>query len=118
MDTALNNGDFLLTSNGHPVQICDIEELLQRALIRLCVKKGSFIYDRNLGSELYKLRAYYSDGNTLREMAKRKVVEAIKPIEQLSVENVTISQSGGSDRLLLNIDLKADDKFANLEVKI
>lgn len=118
MDTALNNGDFLLSSNGHPVVIADVEELLQRALIRLCVKKGSFIYDRNLGSELYKLRAYYSNGETLKEMAKRKVIEALKPIWQLSVENVEISRTNGTERLLLNISLKANDKFANLEVKI
>ncbi len=118
MDTALNNGDFLTRSNGQPICINNIEELLQRALIRLCVKKGSFIYDRELGSELYKLRSSYSNGTTLKEMAFRKVVEALKPISQLSVLGVDISSSNQGDKLLLNVNLKADNTTANLEVSV
>ncbi len=118
MDTALSGGDFLKSSNGHPVYVSNIEELLQRALIRLCVKKGSFIYDRELGSELYKLRNYYSDIQTLEEMALEKVTQALQAIPQLSVTGVELNTTNGGERLELNVLLKANGTSTNLEVKI
>lgn len=53
MDTALKNGDFNLENCGSPYLIDDIEEILQRATIALTVKKGSDIYNREFGSQLY-----------------------------------------------------------------
>ena len=55
MDTALANGDFQLDSNGRPKQIGGVQELLQRAMIRLNVPLGSFAYDTALGSRLQTL---------------------------------------------------------------
>ena len=69
MDTAISNGDFMLDSNGIPISIYGIQEILQRALIRLTVRKGSFIYDTNLGSDLYKLKKTTSTSNKSRALS-------------------------------------------------
>ena len=57
MDTALSpDGDYILGENGIPVKIYDTKELLQKILIKLTTKIGSFIYDTNLGSDLNTLK--------------------------------------------------------------
>ena len=53
MDTAIKDGDFQTNGSGLPVRISGVRELLQRAVFRLTVKKGSFFYDQQLGSRLY-----------------------------------------------------------------
>lgn len=54
MDLALENGDFK-TANGIPVTLRGKEELLQRASLLLGVHRGGFVYDPELGSDLYAL---------------------------------------------------------------
>ena len=56
MDTMLQNGDFVRGRGGLPKAIGGTEELIQRALIRLTVRKGAFPLDPGLGSQLYLLR--------------------------------------------------------------
>ena len=56
MDTMLQNGDFVRGRGGLPKAIGGTEEQIQRALIRLTVKKGSFPLDPELGSQLHLLR--------------------------------------------------------------
>lgn len=53
-DVLLNCGDIQKDSSGNFIVINSNEELFQRAYISSVVKKGSFIYDRNLGSCLSK----------------------------------------------------------------
>ena len=77
MDTAICSGDFLLDGRGRPVVISGMQEILQRALIRLTVQKGSFIYDPELGSRLFTLKSTSGDlqkqaTNLVREALSRK----------------------------------------------
>ncbi len=55
LDTALCiNGDFDKDENNNIFFISGNEEVKQKLYIMLSMKKGSFIYDRELGSGLYK----------------------------------------------------------------
>jgi len=71
-----------------PVNINGVDELLQRAIFRLNFKKGSFLYDKNLGSELYKLDKTKSTAELKAEalMLGRKALEEMSEIDISKVE--------------------------------
>lgn len=96
-----------------PFAIGGDDELIQRALIRLCVRKGSFAADPALGSELYRLR-----GGPFRErLALGYAQEALLPMREvrvLAAECETVS----ADRLRLSVTLELPEKQAELEVEI
>lgn len=56
MDTKLSGGDLAAGARGLPYFIGGWEEYLQRAELCLAIRKGSFRYDRELGSRLYLLK--------------------------------------------------------------
>ncbi|WP_050697093.1 hypothetical protein [Anaeromassilibacillus senegalensis] len=88
MDTALENGDFAAGANGFPRQIDGVDELLQRAKIRLRVPLGRFPYQPELGSRLYTLHAG-DDGNDA--LALTMAQEALKRLPQLRVDKAVCS---------------------------
>ncbi len=98
MDTALINGDFKLDARGIPFYISDTEEILQMAYIRLKVKKGSFIYDKAFGSELFKL-----DINSiyLQEEALSLARETLDSMSLCEVDNVIVTND--EDNLTANL---------------
>lgn len=49
-DVKITNGDVDVDSAGSPLRISGADARFQRALICLTVPKGSFIYDRELGT--------------------------------------------------------------------
>jgi len=51
MDTLIENGDHKTDSRGYPFVIRCADEACQRASFILSTKRGSFIYDRELGSD-------------------------------------------------------------------
>ncbi len=55
MDNKINNGDTELNNKGLPTELYGLEECIQQAFIRITVKKGSFPYNRELGSRLHTL---------------------------------------------------------------
>lgn len=55
MALKLENGNYVLGPAGVPEETSGLGELLQDALLRLTVPKGSFPYDRELGSCLSRL---------------------------------------------------------------
>ena len=54
MDTLIKDGDIAVDSGGRYIHISGDEELLQQAYICVCAKLGGFVYNRGLGSEIYK----------------------------------------------------------------
>ena len=117
MDTAIKDGDFQTNGSGLPVQISGARELLQRAVFRLPVKRGSFFYDQQLGSRLYTLKGSYGNREMLSENAMQMVREALKPMAEVTPLGVRASMTG-SDRLSLTVSLLADRKQMELEVLI
>ncbi len=105
MDTALNNGDlFLDKTTGSFKTISGAAELLQRAMISLTVRKGSFYLDPSLGSELYKLRR--TPKASLESEAARLVREALLPLPEVTVNSLTCSVID-RDKLWLTLELSA-----------
>lgn len=115
MDTALNKGDFYTNDRNRLVTIYDNEELLQRALIRLCIKRGSFLYDKNLGSRLYTLTHNTKD-------IKSKVIayakEALLDMNDISVDDVEVSFSNDLPNLQLNFILTINNEKFERTVNI
>lgn len=114
MDTAISNGDFMLDSNGIPISIYGIQEILQRALIRLTVRKGSFIYDTNLGSDLYELKKTTS--TSIKSRALSMVKEALKPMSNVLVDDVSTEFINSSENLKLNVVLRVNNNKKEMEV--
>ncbi len=51
-DVKIENGDIVLDSSGNTVLLNDFDARFQQAVVCIKSKKGSFVYDRELGSEL------------------------------------------------------------------
>jgi len=92
MDTLLVKGDHYTDARGLPVALDGESELIQRILIRLQIRKGAFVLDPELGSELYKLRHSGSEQNN--RLAMGYVQEALADIPQVSVESVACTPLG------------------------
>lgn len=115
MDTALSNGDFLRDTRNLPIQISDVQEILQRVLIRLNVKKGSFIYDKNLGSDLYKLSA---NTRNLQNKAKAIVIEALRPIKEVLVLNVVTKLTNLGEDMEIHVNLAVNEKNEEVVISV
>jgi len=115
LDTALYNGDFLLDNRNRIVEISGINEILQKISIILSVKKGSFCYDRNFGSELYKLRNYEDH---LEDRAKMLVEQALYNLDYVKVSDVEVENDLENDKITLTLHLIIDKTNYSLEVKI
>lgn len=81
MDQAIDkNGDLALRF-GTPCMIGGTEELLQRAYICLAVRKGSFIYDRELGSNFRDTDLSLPDAAAQLESKAREALGGIAGAE-------------------------------------
>lgn len=115
MDTAISSGDFLCDAKGYPIEISGYDEILQRVLIQLTVKKGSFIYDKSLGSRLYTLKA--TDGN-LKERALSLVQEALINVSEVTVDDVRTILTNNGENLELTVTLSINDEKKDVVMTI
>ncbi len=80
MDTALNiSGDI------SPYTISETDELKQRLYIALSAKKGGFIYDRELGSDIFSVDISEPDCINKIEAFARKALSDISNAEVIGV---------------------------------
>lgn len=115
MDTLLVSGDHFTDSRRLPVAVTGERELIQRALLRLSIKKGSFKEDPSLGSELYKLKGFH--GENLERLAQSYAQEALLPMPEISVSSVALERAE-PDKLRLYINILNVNKSYRLEVDI
>ena len=120
LDTALTpDGDFLLRSNGLPIKISDVKEILQKLLIKLTTRKGSFIYDENFGSNLYKLRDITLNSETLKKEAEIIIKENLYDIPQAKFKDLSLEILGNEEKSIqFNILLEINNKNETLVVKV
>ena len=80
MDTALNiSGDI------SPYTISETDELKQRLYIALSAKKGGFIYDRELGSDIFAVDLSEPDCINKIEVFASKALSDISNAEVIGV---------------------------------
>ena len=115
MDTLLYGGDFAKDARGYPVLVSGVQELLQQALIRLKVKKGSFVYDPELGSELHTLQP---GGSDLSAQALRLAREALKQMGSIQVQQAAVRRVERPENLEIVVTLKAVGQNGQWEVVV
>lgn len=81
METAVYNGDFLLTPGGIPKECTAREAVLQQVYVRLAVKRGSLPYLPTLGSRLHAL----PDRARTIEAALSCIAEAMEGCEDAEI---------------------------------
>lgn len=99
-DIKIESGDIVLDSSGNTAMLSEEDEKFQRAVICIKAKKGSFIYDRQLGSELCKAR---EDKNFSAGQAQLIINEALAKFDNAFA---SVSSFGNKIRILLTIDGK------------
>ncbi len=113
MDTLIENGEFALDVCGYPVKIHSVDEAVQRVKIILSVKKGSFIYDRELGSDFSGL---FLSGNFEKEAALR-CREAIADQEEISLGKVRAEMLENGN-ILLNLEVVLGNEIKETEAEL
>lgn len=109
----LREGDYVPDGKGGFRSVTGAEEVLERILWKLTVKRGSFPFLPDLGSELVTLcRASAKERNTL---AERYVAEALAD-EDVSVEEVVLSREGEGAILIVRLDRQGEELTATVEV--
>lgn len=115
MDTALKNtGDFDLDARGMPYLISGFAEIAQRVRLCLQVKKGSFAYDRELGSELYLLK---DSSDRLQSRAELLAREAAAGIAGAGLSGIEAAFDE-KNRLKLSLSLTFAGQSGRLEVTV
>ena len=117
MDTLLKNNDHAADEYGRPVTITGTRALVQRLLIRLSVRRGSFAPNPNLGSELHKLPLALA-GEKRDRLALHYAQEALLP-EGARVEQATCRPvKGKPDALAVALTITLGGRTFPLEVAV
>lgn len=107
MDTIISNGDFKLNEKGKPFLANGMEEVIQRCKIIISVKKGSFIYNRNLGSNFDSVLK----NDEAMELAVKEILLAVP---QVTVEKVSINKLDSD--YILKVKITAYNETGEFEV--
>ena len=114
MELLLKNGDYRPDGKGGFARVMGDEELLQRVLFKLTVRRGSFPLMPELGSRLSELLRHKESQR--ESLARQYVTEALKDEDNLIVEHVaTTPVSGG---LRVKVFLKKDSRALNVTVEV
>lgn len=102
----LKEGDYAVDSHGILLKATSDEEIVQRAMILLTMPKGSFGYNKQLGSELSTVDLNNCDDNTLFAI----VADALEPIEDLEVNAVNRTLAPEKDMLSITVSVSVKEK--------
>lgn len=117
MDTLLYNGQHQYNNQGSPVMVGGVQELMQRAMIRLIVPRGSFPDDPGFGSRLRSIPA--AGSAALRNsQALAFVREALLPIREIAVQGVQCAFQPDSQRMHIRLLLTTAGESSKVEVRI
>ncbi len=88
MDVKIEDGAITKNEHGLPVTVSGTAALLQRARIRLCMIRGSFVYNRTLGSRIPQMDR---TGAHAAEQACGFAREALVGCPSVSVVSATVT---------------------------
>ena len=86
MELLLRDGDYVPDGSGSLIKLTGPEEVLQRVLFRLTVRRGSFPLLPELGSELYRLGG--EKPSARQALAAQYVAQALAEEPEVEVETV------------------------------
>ncbi len=112
MDNLIENGDMVMGRNGDPEMVSGLKELIQRVMIRLSVKRGSFPYDQELGSCLAQLDLSQTDEFTLLAAVR----EALSDLKEVTVSGIEKTVDRDEQILYLTVYLSVNGKEAIVEL--
>lgn len=99
MDILIKNNDIVLDTRGSPVVIEGFFEAVQRAWIAASVKRGSFVYNNNLGNDAHLVDINDEKLAKKIEMLLNEAVINIKGLV-IKVENVLLNSQGKKEILI------------------
>lgn len=114
MELKIRNGDYIADGIGGERRADGAEALLERALFRLSVRRGSFPFLPELGSELYRLG--HEKPSARAAAAKLYTAAALAEETALTVSGVSLERKG--DLLLLRAALLYEGETLEVSVRI
>ena len=115
MERVLKNGDYLPDGAGSLLSVSGGEEALARALFRLTARRGAFPFMESFGSRLWTLGQLKAAER--QAAAEQYVAEALAEETGLTVDSVTLTQSGG-ECAALTVQLTTGDTALTAEVAL
>ena len=114
MELKIRDRDYVADGAGGLVRVSGREELLERVLFKLSVRRGSFALAPELGSKLHLL--WREKGESRAAAAKQYAAEALADEEGLTVTGTEISQRNGL--LELRVLLRYEEETGEAVVTI
>ena len=114
MELKIRDRDYVSDGAGGLERVSGRDELLQRALFRLSVRRGSFVLAPELGSRLHLL--WREKPESRAAAAKQYIAEALADEPGLTLEDVTVRE--GKDVLEVELALRSGRENAALRVTI
>lgn len=114
MELKIRDRDYVSDGAGGLERVSGRDELLQRALFRLSVRRGSFALAPELGSRLHLL--WREKPESRAAAAKQYAAEALADEEGLTVTGVKLAEKG--DVLNLRVLLRYGEKEGEAVVTI
>lgn len=115
MELKIRDGDYCSDGIGGEKRAGGREEVLERALFRLSVRRGSFPFLPTLGSGLYRLGK--EKPNAREAAAKQYAAEALAEESGLTVEGAELTENGDGTALL-RVLIAADGETAAVELTV
>lgn len=115
MELKLRNGAYVLNAAGLPESVQGAEETLQRALMRLSARRGSFAPAPDYGSRLYTLGTLKPSQRPAA--ARLFVTEALAGEAGIGVESVAYTP-GGEDTAAVAVGLSLGGQAAEITLEV
>lgn len=113
MDAKIDSMDIVLDSCGDCVYVNSVDELAQRVKIACTVRKGDFVYDRQLGSDAHGI---YADDPMLIQKLEMIFKEATIDIPYTSLTVLSADTSKGV--LSAKVKITCGNHSATTEVEV
>ena len=114
MELKIKDRDYVADGMGSLVRVSGWDELLERVLFKLSVRRGSFALVPELGSKLHLL--WREKGGNRTSAAKQYAAEALADEEGLTVTGVELAEKG--DVLNLRVLLRYGEEEGEAVVTI
>lgn len=108
----MQNGNMVSDYDGSVRTITGIAELVQAAMIRLTMRRGSFPYQSELGSRLFDMDIHHATEESVWSV----VEEALQGMEEVTVLGVKRRIDPKEQRLYLTIDLQINGEEQQITV--